>query len=463
MVRVTTFACLRWARLALLAGALVVALAAPAGAAPLRVTWMTGFAAPGTPHRLDKVGILRVGPRRARNVLVLEPGTSAGSTYFVPLAKWIVARTPGWQVWSVERRENLLEDQSVLDLAKQGKVSPLQAFDYYLGYLADPSITHHFQPVPDATVGYARGWGLNVAVEDLHRVIAAARRLGGKVVLGGHSLGGSVVTAYATWNFAGRPGADELAGLVYDDGGSLGAPPSAAAATSELATLATSTPWLSFSGVPAPYLGLFSALGSTAALVAPNAPAVAQGSPLLPAALRPPVPATNLALFGYNVDPATSKLVFAAQAHVGRLNTGVSPAGWDGAGALSPIDRYASMLSGTGVAGADGSEWYFPMRLSIDTGAIDQGNANPAQSVLGVRATKGNALPRRLRIYAFGAYGGAAVTGAARTLAAQSHIPASQVTVINRQGTYAHNDPAAAYPRNAFFDGLVPFLERVAW
>ena len=452
----------RRARSALLAAALVAVSAAPAAAAPLRVTWMSGFAAPGTPARLDKVGVLKVGPRRARNVLVLEPGTSAGSTYFVPLARWIVARTPGWQVWSVERRENLLEDQSVLDLAKQGKASPLQAFDYYLGYLADPSITHHFQPVPDATVGYAREWGLNVAIEDLHRVIAAARRLGGKVVLGGHSLGGAVVTAYATWSFAGRSGADQLAGLVYDDGGSLGARTSAAAATSQLSTLATSTPWLSFSGVPAPYLGLFSALGSTAALVAPNAPAVAQGSPLLPAALRPPVAATNLALFGYNVDTATSKLVFAAQAHVGRLNTSVSPAGWNGAGALTPIDRYASMLSGTGVVGADGSEWYFPMRLTIDSGAVDEGNANPAQSVLGVRATEGHALPRRLRIYAFGAYGGAAVTGAARTLAAQSHIPAANVTLINRQGTYAHNDPAAAYPRNAFFAGLVPFLERIA-
>ena len=47
---------------------------------------------------------------------------------------------------------------------------------------------------------------MNVAVEDLHRVIAAAKTLGGKVVLGGHSLGGSVVTAYATWDFGGRRG-----------------------------------------------------------------------------------------------------------------------------------------------------------------------------------------------------------------------------------------------------------------
>ena len=40
--------------------------------------------------------------------------------YFAPLARDIVSQTRGWQVWSVERRENLLEDQSMLDGAKQG-------------------------------------------------------------------------------------------------------------------------------------------------------------------------------------------------------------------------------------------------------------------------------------------------------------------------------------------------------
>src|SRR5262249_38905734 len=77
---------------------------------PLQVTWMQGFSAPGTPPQYNKVGIIKVGPADAKNVLVLEPGTSAGSAYFVPLAKWIVSQASGWQVWSVERRENLFED-----------------------------------------------------------------------------------------------------------------------------------------------------------------------------------------------------------------------------------------------------------------------------------------------------------------------------------------------------------------
>ena len=78
---------------------------------------------------------------------------------------------------------------------------------------------------------------MNVAVQDLHVVIEAAKKLGGKVVLGGHSLGGSVVTAYATWDFNGRAGADDLAGLVYIDGGSTATPVSAQAATQELQAL----------------------------------------------------------------------------------------------------------------------------------------------------------------------------------------------------------------------------------
>src|SRR4029077_17117394 len=93
-------------------------LSLPATAAALKVTWMKGFAAPATPAKYNKVGIIKVGPAKAKNVLVLAPGTPAGGASFVPLAQWLVSKLPGWQVWSEERRENLLEDQSVLNLAK---------------------------------------------------------------------------------------------------------------------------------------------------------------------------------------------------------------------------------------------------------------------------------------------------------------------------------------------------------
>jgi pimeloyl-ACP methyl ester carboxylesterase len=448
-----------------------VALATGAGSASaLKVSWMRGFAAPGTPAKYDKVGVIKVGPSTAKNVLVLEPGTSAGSAYFVPLARWTVAKTRGWQVWSVERRQNLLEDQSELNLAKQGKASSQQVYDYYLGFLSNRSVTHHLQLIPDASVEFAKQWGLHVLIEDLHDVIAAAKKLGGKVVLGGHSLGGAVVTAYATWDFHGHAGADDLAGLVFDDGAGIGTPVSAKQATAKLQTLQApnTSPWLAF-GFPAPYLGLYASTGSLSAVFAPNAPSVGQASLLLPASLKPSVPVTNLALFAYNTDVRTSKLgIFAFLAHLGQgIATGVINGvhGWNSSDALTPPKRWATMLSGAGVTGADGVEWYFPERLFVDTlqtGAIDNGNPNAAQRVVGVSSTMGHHLPKGLLMYAFGAYGGQAILAATTALARQSQIPSRDLTLISRHGTYAHNDPAGAYPNNAFFSHLLPFLDRAA-
>src|SRR6202035_5584328 len=241
---------------------------------------------------------------------------------------------------------------------------------------------------------------MNVAVKDLHVVIEAAKKLGGKVVLGGHSLGGSVVTAYATWDFNGKPGAEDLAGLAYIDGGSTRSAISARQATQELAALDTSnaSPWLSFGGISAPYAGLFNASGSSAALLDPNGPALGQTSGLLPSALVPLVPVDNVGQYGFALDVATSPpSLVAAQAHLG---AGIAPSGpihgWDGTGALTPITRYATMFSGAGIDNVDGTEWYFPQRLTDDTQAVDNGNANPAQSILGVKATMGHDLPSDL-------------------------------------------------------------------
>jgi pimeloyl-ACP methyl ester carboxylesterase len=428
---------------------------------------MQGYADPGTPAKYNKVGIIKVGPSGAKNVLVLEPGTSAAAAYFVPLAKWIVSKTSGWQVWAVERRENLLEDQSELNLYKEHKATTTQLFDYYLGYIKNSSITHHYQPVANSTVEFAKQWGMNVAVQDLHVVIGAAKKLGGKVVLGGHSLGGSVVTAYATWDFAGHAGADDLAGLVYIDGGSTATSVSAQAATQTLQALdaPSASPWLAFGGIVAPYAGLFEATGAASALLDPNAPSLGQTSGLLPSDIVPSVPVTNVGQYGYALNASTSpSSLLAAQAHLGQGLSSQGPNhGWNGTGALTPITRFATMFSGDGVQNANGTEWYFPQRLTDDTAVVDNGNANPAQSVLGVNATMGHHLPKSLLIYAFGArLGGASVPEDAQILAKQSGIPMSNLTLENYQSTYSHNDPAGAYPNNAFFKNLIPFLGKVS-
>jgi hypothetical protein len=445
----------------------IVILAAPASApavVKVRFERIQGFDAEATPARYDKVGVLEVGPQRAQNILILNPGTSGSAAYFAPLARTIVKETKGWQVWAVERRENLLEDHSVLDRAKRGRASGQELFDYYLGYLIDPSISPHFEFIPDASVAFAREWGLRVEIADLRRVVSAAERRGRRVVMGGHSLGGTITTAYATWDFGGRPGARDLSGLVYIDGGSSARPLSPDEARQRLGTLQSGSPWLAFGGITAPFAGIFNSAGSLGALIDPDSPSRGQAFPLLPANLKPPVPVTNLGQYGYALDTATSPPgLAAAQAHVGRLAASGEPRGWVRAGELTPLRRYAQMFAGWGLEGLDGTAWYHPLRLTIDSATVAAGNANPAQDVLGVRATHGDDLPRRMPIYAFGAsLGGERVLEAARLLARQSGIPKRRLTLVNRERTYSHNDPNSAAPRNAFVAKLVPFLEGIS-
>jgi pimeloyl-ACP methyl ester carboxylesterase len=404
-----------------------------------------------------------VGPSDAENILVLVPGTSASAAYFVPMAKDVVRRSKGWQVWAIERRENLLEDHSVLNQAKKGNATPKEVFDYYLGFVTDPSITKHFEFIPDSDVAYARDWGMRVEVEDMRRVINSAASKGDKVVLGGHSLGGTITTAYATWDFNGKPGAQDLSGLLYIDGGSNPAPTTPEEASMRLQALQSGSPWLTFGGIPAPYAGLFNASGSTGVKIAPNEPSLGYSWPALPANLKPPVQPTNEGQYGYALDVKTSPPgLRAAQAHLGQLAASGEPRGWDGTGALTPLERYADMFSGTGLQSLDGTAWYHPQRLTIDAGAVAAGNANPTQELLDVRATHGADLPKRLLIYAFGAaLGGQRVLDGATVLAEQSGIPGDQLTLVNGEAEYSHNDPAGASPRNEFLDDLTPFLEKI--
>ena len=116
--------------------------------------------------------MIKVGSKKAKNVIVFEPGTSAGAAYIAPFAKSLVEKLPNWQVWSVERRENLLEDQSLHHEGQEGHGTPQELFHYYLGYLAEsPELKPHIGNVNGAEIPFTRKWGMNVAVEDLHTVI----------------------------------------------------------------------------------------------------------------------------------------------------------------------------------------------------------------------------------------------------------------------------------------------------
>lgn len=413
------------------------------------------------PDKYNRVKILEIGPADAKNVLVLEPGTSAGAAYFRLNSEDIVDRLPGWQVWSVERRENLLEDHSVLDEYITGKASQQQVFDYYLGWLTDPTITPHFTAPTDESVAFARDWGMDVAIGDLHEVVDRAKGQGGKVVLGGHSLGGSIATAYATWDFDGRSGGDDLDGLVLIDGASgPGAAPSVADATSQLQDLSSKSPFIDLVGLGLPWsAGVFNALGSTAVLHDPDAASLAYGWSAFPAMLKPLVPPSNVGQYGYALDvktgPSSLRLV---QMHIGELAKTGDPRGWVNDG-ITPVERAAATFAG--IEGMDGTSWYHPARLSLDSSAVNGGIANPADEVLDVHATHGKDL--KIPIYAFAtSLGNQRVLDAAKALATQSGLPAKDLTLVDRASTYAHCDPLAASPdQNDYLNTVVPFLRNL--
>jgi pimeloyl-ACP methyl ester carboxylesterase len=199
------------AALVLAAGMFVMVAVAPASASAPRAFPVPGVAGAG-PARYDRVLVERFGPASARTVLVLVPGSTSGAGAFGFVAPDLVKRVPGLQVWAVERREHAFEDTLVIE-----RGDPDQALAYYLQ--GRPIDGHTFRPPPAGEVGFMAKWGLGLLLGDLRRVIRKARAGGRRVILGGHSLGASAAEAYASWDFAGRPGHRDLAGLVLIDGG----------------------------------------------------------------------------------------------------------------------------------------------------------------------------------------------------------------------------------------------------
>ena len=128
---------------------------------------------------------------------------------------------------------------------------------------------------------------MQVALQDARAVVLKARAKGKrKVILGGHSLGASLTTAYAAWDFNGRPGYKDIVGMVAIDGGLLGSFDSldslaeTQAAIDDLST-GNFADLLGF-GIPE-ITGLFAEVGGTYARLAPNSAAsTLQGFALLP-------------------------------------------------------------------------------------------------------------------------------------------------------------------------------------
>lgn len=437
--------------------AAVLVTAGPAAAAGTTTT-IQGTDAPGTPPELNKVFVTKFGPSKADRVLVLVPGTIGGAGDFTLVAEEIASRVPDLQVWALDRRSQALEDTSLFSQALNGQASPDQAFDYYLRWLVDSSIQPHYQPLDVGQFPFASEWGLEVALEDLRNVVKAAGKGGREVILGGHSLGASTAVAYSTWAFGKRPGYRDIDGLVLIDGGLLGTFDgfTAEQAQAQLDTLA-SQPFADLLGLGLPWTaGVFAESGALYAKLAPTAQSTAQQFPLLPPQFNPGFPVTNRGLLGYAFDADTSPQSLAL-IHVrsGQLAASGDPRDWVD-GEVTPIARLADTFA---QEPANGVEWYFPRRLTIDVNGADRLKRNAVTKLLGLRPFHTRDVDVPLYAFQTSLTQGDVLAGA-RRFVKRSAIRNGDATYVDGSATTAHLDPLTAAPEtNQFLDTVVPFLK----
>jgi pimeloyl-ACP methyl ester carboxylesterase len=443
-------------RTALLSVLAALVLAAPAAAAEKTVA----IKSPGPgPAATDKVYVTKIGPAKARTVLVLLPGFQGGAGDFTLLGRDLVRRTTGLQVWAVDRRSEGLEDTKVFRDAFAGRKSVKAAYDYYLGWIGNSSVKKHFQPLNPAEFGYAKRWGLATALQDTRRVVLAAKRAGKRVILGGHSLGASMTTLYATWDFKGRPGYKDVDGLVLIDGGTLGSftVPTLAETKQRLAELQQGDkPFVDLLGLDLPWAaGVFAQVAAVAAYKEPTAPSILADFAALPGNLRPPVPATNRGAMGFAFDKDTSpESLRLIRVNAGRLGQNGDWVDGD----VTPIRRLAEGFAGR----PNAVEWYFPRRLSLDVDAAQFLRRNAQTKLLGLRPWHLRKVNVPVYAYQTDLTDGRVLRGA-RQFVQRSRSPRRLARFVDGSKTDSHLDPLLAAPsKSKFLKTVVPWMKRVA-
>jgi pimeloyl-ACP methyl ester carboxylesterase len=377
---------------------------------------MMGRAPIPTPSELNLVQVLQYRAEgmiagQARAIIVAMPGFLGGAGSFDGLARALVKRSAREghpvEVWAIDRRSNLLEDLRGMDAA-EAMNDPELARAYYISR----SITVNGQRFegylqPSATsLAYMSEWGLPSLVDDLRAVIERAGMGRDRVVLLGHSLGASIVEAYAAWSFAdGTRGYDTIAGLVLVDGVASGSSvtetqyymggasaPGGLGASQGVTMLRAGGPYyfaLPLLGVQAVVLA---EIVARRALVAPEAVVTdARRDELFRTLLgldRVP-PMTNAAAFGFAFDGDSCALSFAAMnvgAPIGPTRRAMSLLGpmitvpsdptmtyrWTDAPMSAPPEHTPMRTAALGWAASPSNfgEWYFPARLPLDVSAL---------------------------------------------------------------------------------------------
>ncbi|MEA2473233.1 MAG: hypothetical protein QOE06_1148 [Thermoleophilaceae bacterium] len=154
------------------------------------------------------------GPARATKahaVVVLMPGFLAGGKTFDELARNTVrtaaAHKRHIEVWGLDRRANCLEDHHGVSAAMHAR-SIQPAFDYYYGGKeVEGRKFPGFTSPQDAK--FLQDFGVERTVRDWYTVLTrempGQKRRAKRVICGGHSLGGPLTAAFASWDFDGDP------------------------------------------------------------------------------------------------------------------------------------------------------------------------------------------------------------------------------------------------------------------
>ena len=421
---------------------------APASARAAAVFSVPGAAGAG-PARYDRVPVERFGPASARTVLVLVPGKTSGAGVFAFVARDLVRRVRGLQVWAVDRREQAFEDTSVIAAG-----DPDQAVAYYLR--GQPVGGRLFSPPPVSEVRFMAKWGLGLLVGDLHQVVRKARAGGRRVILGGHSLGASVAEAYASWDFAGR------AGLSRSGRARADRRRTAAGAELTHAGAGAGDPGCHQDGGsatrrarPAPPLSLRGAVRDSRPVRRKAAAGtLATGHHHAVAAVPTAVPRHQPDLAGTR-QPVLLSAPRRGLAHAGHPAASGDPRPWID-GDITPIARLARLLTRTPINSVD---WYIPRRLvELDIRAAEPLATTPLTRLLGLRLTHRAEI--RLPLYAFQTGSAPTVLRGARRLARASRIRRPSLA-FDRAMT--HFDPLTAIPnRNSFLRSITPFLKQLA-
>jgi hypothetical protein len=382
-----------------------------------------------TPVALNRVQVLRyrvdtptASPVRA--VVIAMPGFLGGAGSFDPLARALVRRSAAAgtpvEVWSLDRRSNQLEDLRGMDLADAMR-DPEIAADYYLrnAVTIDGQSFAGYRNANDPALSYMAEWGLASTLRDLRAVVARVASSRTHAVLLGHSLGASIVEAYAAWDFDDSPGFRSIAGLVLVDGVASGQAVSETAwrmgggaapggfASTGVDVLRQRGPWF----VALPVLGVRALVVSE--IVARRAALAPDGIVRdeerdevfrLLLGVNDVPPLTNGAALGFAFDDTSCPLAFARMS----IGTPVGPLRMQpnlfGGGeqvsvpssatemyrwldAAQTMPREFTPLANAAAAWAttpsNFGEWYFPTRLGLDVSAV--GNLSLARDSWQVR------------------------------------------------------------------------------